>query len=472
MTSTRIRKNLLGLTEPQSKPKEIRDLLTPDYYSKIDLHPVYQREIKWKLDAMNGFIGTVMNNGLVPGVIMYQLHPEDIVENQGKYKYEVVDGKHRLFTLNAFKSSSLQNVPLIKKPFIVHWCYEETDAAGNKHIQRVFYQDTPEVQNWYRDTYKSGIPYFLDSDEKEVFDNFTISITMIRSKLSLDDRMENFMSLQKGIPVRNSDLIKNKTSCKLMARFGENGYKEKMSEFLQHCTKEANNYWAHWATRCFLLFKQSKQEQSENEPVETFLKRDTAIKKAIENNHVELNPTAEEFEEFDEKFNVVIEFLRGQEGIKFNPTQIFAIVYHLCGTDNNIDIIATHMKEFSKDGHKKEHKSLWESSDNEKRKDYFNACLMELEDMTELAKLIEPRKKITSKQRKQVFEKAEVSGECDTCGTEITLDAFEVGHCLAHKLGGKTELDNLIPLCKDCNRRMGVKDPVVFKTQVLPYIVL
>ena len=476
MSSTRIRKNLLGSVEPQSKPKEIRDILSSEYINYVDLHPIYQRDIKWQPDAMSDFIGTVMDNGLVPSIIMYQLQAEDIAANKGKYKYEAVDGKHRLTALHAFKTSAVQTSTLNKKKlYIVHWCYEETDEKGNKHVQRVFYQDTPEVHKWYNDTYRVGSPCFLNAEEKDAFDNYTVNITMIRSKLSLDQRREIFMSLQKGIPVRNSDYLKNMTVCKLIAKFNENGFETKMNIFYNRCSKKATNYKIHWGGRQFLLFGASLD--STIDPVEIFLKRDTAIKEAIETNDAVLNPTDEEFEAFDNKFNGFIEFLQGQEeGLIFNPTQMFALFYHLCSVgDDKKNIITSHMKHFSQDGIKKEYKSLWEGKSNHyQRKEYFNECLKVLEGMTEMyvATPIEPRKKIPMTIRKKVFEKAEVIGACDTCETKISLKTFEVGHILAHALGGKAELDNLIPLCKDCNKQMGTMHPTTFKAEKRPYIKL
>ena len=471
----RVRKNLLGSAEPQSKPKEVRDLLREDYFGTIMLRPRYQRHIKWRPDSMNDFIGTVMNHGLVPGVIMYKLHAEDKDEEyQGKYKYEVVDGQHRLYTLNAFRSGTQQKLPHIKKPFFVHWCHETTDENGNKHIQRVFYQETQAVVNWYRETYKDGgVPCFLTDEEKDAFDDFTIGITMIDTKLSMDQRREIFMSLQKGIPVRNSDYLKNMTSCKLIAYFEENNYESMMTDvFFEYCSKKAGNYWIQWATRCFLLFEKSKEERSESEPVETFLKYDSAIQKAIKNNNIELNPTAEQFSEFDDAFRSFIDFLRQQEeGTLFNPTQLFALFYHVGGSNHtyNTDILTTHMSIFSKEGQKKVNKCLWESKGEiEPRKRYFNKCLTQLEDMTAVAKPIDTRP-ISKKLRKQVFEKAIVAGKCDMCETEITMETFHAAHIVARSLGGETNLDNLIPTCRICNLKMGTQKPDVYKEEVLPY---
>ena len=464
MSSSRVRKNLLGSTVPQTLSKEVRDLTEPDYYGKINHSPPYQRDIKWTPDSMNEFIGTVMDNGLVQPVTVYQLHPEDKIK-ESKYNYEVIDGKHRMHALYAFKTSSRQ-LTKRKKEYIVHWCYEETDESGGKHIQRVFYQESDDVKQWYHDTYPDGgSPSFLDQDEKDVFDNFTISFTMIRAKLTMDQRRVNFLSLQKGLPVRKADYLKNMTVCKLIASFAENGYEEMMmSVFFPHCSKKASNYWTQWAARLFLHFKQSKLDEPKH--VEAFLKKDTAIKNDIKKNDSVLNPTSEEFAEFHVKFCEFIGFLKDlDECIKLNPTQMFSLFAHLCSKDAEVDVIATHMKRFSKDGMKKDNKGLWESSNHERRKDYFNECLTELKSM----KKIVPRQTPSNELKNQVFAKAKVSGSCDICGSKISIDKFHCGHIIAHVKYGLLELDNLIPLCVTCNLKMGTHDPDYYKANIMPY---
>ena len=461
----RIRKNLLGATELQSKPKELRDLLNPLYFDKINLRPRYQRHIRWTVDMICAAPNTVMNNGFIPGVVMYQLHPHDKNEYEGKYNYEVIDGQHRLFSLNAFKSSSLIKLPHIPKPFIVNWKHELYDENGNKHIQRVFYRDTPEVHAWYRATYKEGAPFFLTEEEKEYFDNYTIGNTVIRSPLSMDNRREIFMSLQNGVPVRNSDYLKNMMSCNLIAYFDRNGYEGIMTTLLQFCTKDAKSYWVQWAARKFRLFKESKL--SEPDPAKIFLEDDSKITKLIKDNSPILNCTPEEFAEFDEKMRESIEFMQNlEEGIRFNPTQLNAISCRFFKGNVNVHILETHMSLFSKDGQKKENKSLWKNiGTTEQRKSYFNACLMQLEDMTYPARPIDARQ-ITPKLRKQVYEKA-VNDECDICCKKITLATFEASHIIARARSGLTELDNLIPLCRCCNREMGTLHPDEYKKKRL-----
>ena len=47
-------------------------------------------------------------------------------------------------------------------------------------------------------------------------------------------------------------------------------------------------------------------------------------------------------------------------------------------------------------------------------------------------------------------------GICPVCSTrQITSDSFSSGHILARSRGGAFAIDNIMPICHDCNREMG-----------------
>jgi len=452
--------------------KQVIDLLSDRYFPTVNLRPRYQRHIRWKPPAMNEFIDSVMNNRYIMPILVYELHPQD---KTGKYtsdtiyEMEVMDGQHRLFTLNAFFSSELQTVPSVSsKPFIVHWVYVETDQNGFKTTHHIFYKHTTDVENWSRET---GIkPQYLNKDGMRIFDNTVIKVTTIISPLTMNERREEFLSLQKSSPVRGSDLLKNVVGCKLIAMFDNYEYETMMDDvFFPRCTKKATKFWVNWAARCFLLFTRFIEEEECQIPSSTsFLKSDSKIKELINSNHSTLEPSQEEFEAFHDVFLEFIEFLQKLDVlIIFNPTQMFALFYHLCEDTVNRDVLRTHMLLFSKWGKCKDFKKLWEStSELEPRRKHYDNCLARLQTMTEPA-VIDDRP-ISKKLRKQVWAKC-VDGKCQICcDNEITYDDFEAGHIIARAALGLTELDNLIPICFECNRAMGVRNAYEFKRDVYP----
>ena len=74
---------------------------------------------------------------------------------------------------------------------------------------------------------------------------------------------------------------------------------------------------------------------------------------------------------------------------------------------------------------------------------------------------IMPKKKVISKKlREEVWLKyfgKTFSSKCPIqwCTREISVFSFEVGHNIPESKGGRTTIDNLIPICGDCNRSMG-----------------
>jgi len=78
-----------------------------------------------------------------------------------------------------------------------------------------------------------------------------------------------------------------------------------------------------------------------------------------------------------------------------------------------------------------------------------------------MPRTIQPRKKIISKKlREEVWLKhfgKTFSAKCPVqwCTREISVFSFEAGHNIPESKGGNTTIDNLIPICGDCNRSMG-----------------
>ena len=70
------------------------------------------------------------------------------------------------------------------------------------------------------------------------------------------------------------------------------------------------------------------------------------------------------------------------------------------------------------------------------------------------------RKLLPAKVRAKVWKKHNKAisdtGTCYVCDDSLEFSDMECGHVLAHALGGTTTLDNLMPICRTCNRNMGI----------------
>lgn len=51
------------------------------------------------------------------------------------------------------------------------------------------------------------------------------------------------------------------------------------------------------------------------------------------------------------------------------------------------------------------------------------------------------------------------------CNREINWQNYECGHIIAKSKGGSTELDNLLPICSQCNKSIGNKNMDEFKNE-------
>ena len=68
--------------------------------------------------------------------------------------------------------------------------------------------------------------------------------------------------------------------------------------------------------------------------------------------------------------------------------------------------------------------------------------------------------------RKQVWKKRNgevIGGKCFCCDKGITFARFECGHIVSWATGESTTLDNLEPVCKNCNVKCGKKNLLEFK---------
>ena len=331
---------------------------------------------------------------------------------------------------------------------------------GNRVKAHVFYERTDDVENWCSE--KGIQPEYLTAEEKKVFNNTTIKIVTIASRMTMNERRAEFLSLQNGKPVRGSDLLKNEIRCRLMAKLNQHGYEDMMRQFFDHCSKKAPKFWANWVAKMYLMM-------DADVPAETFLIGDSKIAKRIKDSHSSLNPSEDEFAKFHRNFLDFFEFLSElEESIVLNPTQMFALFRLICENSYDRETVHSHMWKFSKEGQVRKFKNLWEKDDCEPRRKYFNNCLEQLRGMREVASPYDDTP-ISKSLKNKVWKKCKNGGICEICRkTEITKETFECGHIVSRALGGQTELSNLIPICFDCNRSMGIRNANDYRDDVYP----
>ena len=61
----------------------------------------------------------------------------------------------------------------------------------------------------------------------------------------------------------------------------------------------------------------------------------------------------------------------------------------------------------------------------------------------------------------------QMTGECYVCSNQMTFHEMECGHILAHIMGGAATVENLMPVCRTCNRDMGIMNLEIYKDLVM-----
>lgn len=75
---------------------------------------------------------------------------------------------------------------------------------------------------------------------------------------------------------------------------------------------------------------------------------------------------------------------------------------------------------------------------------------------------------ISKKLRREVWNKRSMCtvSACFCCKQHLDIDNFECGHIISHFNGGSTELLNLEPICRPCNRSCGTKNLYQFMKDI------
>ena len=80
------------------------------------------------------------------------------------------------------------------------------------------------------------------------------------------------------------------------------------------------------------------------------------------------------------------------------------------------------------------------------------------------------RKNISGELKGKVWKKFNKNicdeGFCYTCNNKLYFKEMECGHIKAHSLGGKETFDNLMPVCKTCNNKMGIMNLEEYKVLI------
>ena len=442
---------------PVSEPFQIVHIVDT-LMGRVDLHPVYQRGISWTVENMCDLVTTVMHNGLLPGLLLYKLQADD-EKVSSAFKYECVDGQHRLFVLFHYFNGT--PVVINKKEHMITWRHKMDDR-----VVHVFFKENDNTRRWAAEHRDLTVAYMTE-EEQEHFSEFQLDIRTIKNKLTLNQRREIFVSLQKGVPVRGSDLYKNKVDIPLVKFLSEEKRLEMPTKeiFRERLQQKPEKYWLHWLIRMFLLVNSTDR-------TEAFLTKDSEITDMMKKNNPLLFTTEEQNQTLWNaiaRFNGFLESL--PVGTKLSHTLFFATFATLLDLDDDAAAkVATHMKAMSQEGTVKQRR-LWENrGEPEERKEYFESLV---DQISRINTAYDPtaRTNVPKKTRLAVWARdcGNTSvGKCFCCAEEVTEKSWECGHIKADACGGLPVLENLRVTCRECNRSMGTEHMDAFKARCYP----
>ena len=160
----------------------------------VNLTPPYQREFAWDSKKQDLFIDSIMNNFIIPPIILIKLN-----DKKG-FRYECMDGQHRLSVLKNFIEGRAINPD---DPHYIRYNKVEDD----KKIS-VFYEKKKRLE-------KLKDKRYMTEKEKNVFNEkkiIVIKITNYDPKLiDLFGTIKNemFLRLQKGEKASGTDVMRN-----------------------------------------------------------------------------------------------------------------------------------------------------------------------------------------------------------------------------------------------------------------------
>lgn len=450
-----------------SQPQAIEHLLET-LADRVELHPVYQRDIKWSPENMSDFIGSVMSSGFIPGILLYKLQADD-ERTKPSYRTEVVDGQHRFFTLLHYFHSHPVTLPG-KKPFLITLPHMQDGQTVH-----LFYKQTADTEAWELENREKRLAYMTEA-EKDHFNSFLLDIREIRDPLTLDQRRKIFLSLQKGTPVRGSDLYKNRTDLPLVRYISEERRWEEPVKTLMrdHLTLNPVQYWLHWVIRAFNIFKAIDAEKR----IEAFMMKDSTITQMMKKGNIMFEASPEDTARFGPIMERYIAFLSAiPVGTKLTPTLFYASFTHLLNAPSDREaVISSHMRDMSQDEllslstsrKKKEKVGMWENRgfEDDARKDAFERTLAVIACLRVPAPTHKARNNIPKKLREKVWANSFATarkGICKCCCEIIDVNNWECAHIKAHRFGGLDQEANLVPTCRPCNRSMGTENLEEFR---------
>ena len=440
--------------QPQSTQKQIisvySELLCKE--EKLTLRPSYQRNLVWDNEQKSYLIDTIMTNCPMPIFLLYMYDLDE--------EYECIDGQNRLTTIKEY---------IEQDPTKSLFSYKIEREDGEEYI---FYKNdkTCEAMKVYCDEQnkkkrRRGVVKtfrLMTPTEVKRFEKYQLNLSIISTKLSFNQRKQIFRRWQNGSPISQCDSFKNEPYpfCEHVTK---NMLERSLADTVSGLLKSSRNNWLWDIYRLINIFN---KEGLKDSIISSIQARQT-IEKETSLNEAQFLVSQRLLEKHLSK-------LKPLESIKSSMYLSFLLGYLYLWRNASPPVRATIEKEEGLLAFAKE--SLGEEEHNHSTLNNGPAVKAFLESFpafrdtfyrvvdrfTPVVPTSPSKKKeaIPATVKTDVWNayigKENGEGDCYCCKKKcLTQRNFEAGHVISERDGGEPIVDNLRPICRECNGSMG-----------------
>lgn len=422
--------------QPHNTNKEIQslyhELLSSD--DKLTLRPSYQRNQVWVNDQKSYLIDTIMTQCPMPIFLLYMFEEK-----------ECIDGQNRLSTIKEYIEQDGT------KPF--PWIIEKED--GEEYVYYLNKETMVHLQSYCDEQNKrkrKKITYrLMTPEETKRFNQYEVTISQIKTKLSFNQRKQIFMRWQNGTSISQCDGFKNESYhyCEYVT---EHSLDRELTDRISSLLKSDKNNWLWDIYRLFNVFQTEKVEHVMLSSIQTrtLIQKNTST--SYEKSHRSLEsllPKMMPLQAF--KSSMYLSFLLGY---------IF-IWIPLSVEDKNIAEKEEFLIEFAKDSLATDEHNHSTLNNGKNTKDFiqsfpdFNKMFHTYIDKHRPKKKVNIPSVVKTDVWNKYIGKEKGEGECFCCRKKnISARDFHAGHVIPEKENGKATVENLRPICAPCNLSM------------------
>ena len=451
--------------QPHNSNKAIlsvyNELLKSD--DQLNRRPVYQRNLVWIDGQKTGLIDSIMTNCPMPIFLLYMFEDTN----------ECIDGQNRLSTIKEYIEQGSPTDSNSKIPF--PW-----KVNNNGDIHYIFYPNSNidkyiddmnlKVKNSKSKT-TTKIYRKMTASESRKFNSYQITISEIKTQLTLEQRKSIFMRWQSGTGISQCDKYKNENN-KFCDYLRMNSLESQLVPKIETILKSGRKNWLFDVFRLLKLFSEKDIQE-----------KDVFLSTIKARSQIDNNIITDDSEILSNAVKRCIKFLQKMSHLKMSKIS-FLLAYAFIWKDaNEKDREIMENEEFSKNFMELSLTNIEHSTLNNgpQETEFVKAFpLFKIDLDKEISKKI-PNDPTAFSRKKTIPATLKTDiwnywigpqigeSKCLCCGTKpIRQREFEAGHVKAESHGGTTDIVNLRPICGQCNKSMGTQHMVAFMERYFP----